>query len=189
MDSTEKREIKLVRDSISYTSMVEVVDLAVKYSFSTGGVYHKYLQDFGETLAIMLAYTDYQIQQNEQTNLFEEVMTVCHSQEWKTNVLQAIGHQYEIITEYIDDEIEQKIRPLAKVDATIDSIKTAVDGINTIIGALDVEKLKGYDYSKIIDAVSALGEKLEETEETKNNKNNENADNIVSINKKKESKD
>lgn len=148
-------EIKVTND-VSYTDMVDSIEFVVKNAFGNETKkYHKYLQDYAETLALLVAFTnwkpDFDLDADNSTSmLFENVMEICHSKHWREIVISEIGDKYETFIEYVDSEIEMRNRPFAEIDNTIVAINEFANNINRLIGAIDVEKLKEYDIEGLL---------------------------------------
>lgn len=171
-------EIKIERNTIPYVDLVNIVDFAVKNSFGkASGKYHKYMQDYAETLALLVAYTNYTIEEMKEDDLFEEVLQIRHSDHWKNEIVPEI-EQYNAFVEYVDEEIETLTRPLANFDSTLNSVKEAADAFVNVLNVIDKEKLQSVDFTGLVEALAALeGSKTGATIEEVNN-------NIVEFNEK-----
>ena len=150
------KEIKVERKSIPYVDLVNLVDFAVKNSFGkTSGKYHKYMQDYAETLALLVAFTNYKIEQLKEDELFEEVLGIYHSDYWQNEIVTEI-EQYDAFVEYVDEEIRDMVQPLANFDAAIESVKKAADAFVDVMGAIDKDALKTLDFTELANALTAM---------------------------------
>ena len=168
-------EIKVTNKNVSYYNMMSIAEFIVNESFSPrNGEYRKYLQDYAETLAMLVVFTNYNKgnKQSEEES-FDEVMAIRESPEWTNEIIPEIGNAYDIITNYVDEMIEYRLRPMANFDQAIQTITKVASQISDIIGAVDVEKLKNFDFTELANAVSELGKESN----VENNQND--IDNIV----------
>lgn len=166
-------EIKVITNKITHSHMIDLVDFAVKNSFSSNdGEYHKYLQDYAEGLAILLTFTNYEISEGIKiSELFDEVIEITLSDNWKNEIIPELGDVYNRFVEYVDSEIENKMRPMAKFDSTLNSIKSVADQIGDIVNAIGVDKLAQFDFAKFSAALDAIDLNGEETKEVGDNSN------------------
>lgn len=171
----DAREIKVVNTEIQHTKIVEVVNFIVENSFSKAdGRYHKYLQDYYTALIVLATFTDYEINAENVDDLYNEVMSIYNSNFWANEIVPKIGMYYDLINEYTDSEIEELTKPFASMDALINGTKKLVDSISEIVEAVDPEKLQGFDFSKLAEALNAI--------QLPSNDDGNSTDNIVPIN-------
>lgn len=172
--------INYVDKEINYTTMLGYVDVAVKNSFGKSGRYHKYLQDYTETLCLLSMFTDYEVKATTQEELLEEMLDIYHSDEWKNDILPKIGEKYNTFHGYVCDEINQALRPLGRFDDMMNSAKELIDAIGDLIKAVDPEALKNMNLDEILNALNEIGEVYNTASETEED---ETIDNVVKLNK------
>lgn len=135
--------INYIDKNIDYNTLVGYVDIAVKNSFgSKSGKYHEYLQDYIETLCLISMFTDYEVKAKTMEDLVNEMLEICHSDEWKNVIIPKIGIKYEVFHDYVVTEIRNELRPFAKMDDLIDSTKKSMDILAQVLGSINIDKLK-----------------------------------------------
>lgn len=177
-------DIKVTKNDISYTELVDMVGFAVDNSFSaSNGEYHKYLQDYAEALAILVHCTNYTIEEGITIDqLYNEVMEISNSDVWDNEIVPELGSYYEKFVEYVDSEIETRQRPFAKFDSVLINVNELASQMNMIMKSVDSNKLSNYDFSKLLDAVEHIYSGIESTNQKQNVRNEQNVDNIVEFN-------
>ena len=156
-------EIKVLRKEVPFSSMVSMIQIAVDNSFGVvSKKYHKYLHDYAETLCVLMLYTDYTVDTPngdsegvESNSNFDEIMSIRFSNKW-VEIISEIGYQYDVMSQYIQDEINQEIKPLAKMDALIASLSKIVDKAYNVLEAIDTEAIKNVDASALKDMLEAF---------------------------------
>ena len=164
-------EMKFVDNTITYNRMVNYINFVVNNSFDENGRYHQYKFD----VALIAMYTDY----TEAVD-FDEVMEFIRTSEWYELVGQ-MGKKYETFKYYVDCEIENTTKPFAFMNETVILARDILTKIKQFISVVNVDKLKDYDFTELLNTLSAVmdASEKEEVQEVKN----DNKDNIVSINK------
>lgn len=166
-------EMKYVDNAVSYNKMVNYINFVVDNSFDENGKYHQYKYDYVLAVALIAMYTDY-----TDNAEFDEVMEFIHTDVWYSIVKQ-MGHKYEIFKHYTDCEIENATRPFAFANETLSLVKNTLVQFNQFLSAIDVEKLKNYDFTEILNAIDAITG----TDTTKvENNTDKTEDNIVQFN-------
>ena len=160
-----------VDKNVSYNTLIGYVDIAVNNSFGDkSGKYHKYLQDYIETLCLVSMFTDYEVKAKTMEDLVDEMLNICYSEEWKNDIIPKIGTKYDVFHSYVESGI-------AKMDDLIDSAKKNIDMLSQIMGSINIDKLKNISVedveeylNNIKNAIDALeqNELMGEGEEKKN---------------------
>ena len=151
-------EIQVTNQKVNYSALADMVEFAVEKSFNKNGVYHKYLQDYAETLVLLAVMTNYSTDDNEKSisDQYDEVMEIANSTEWKNVIVPQFGAFYDLFTEYVDNEIENRMRPLAKMDEVLESTKRVLDMIYNVASQIDIEALKNFDFDGLANALKDL---------------------------------
>lgn len=178
-------DIKLIGKTVNYSNLVSAVSFAAENSFSANDhKYHKYLQDYAETLAILAVFTNYTSEAKTETESFDEVMNIRFSDHWINEIIPELGDIYSVFVDYVDSEIEDRTRPLAKFDAVLDDTKEILDKAVQVARAIDVEKMSTVDFSKLFETLDAIypssADGAGKAEEEETDKDVE-ADNIVKL--------
>ena len=172
------KEIKITNKYVPYSTMVEMALFVVNNSYGKlDGKYHEYLQDYSKALAILVGLTDYDVSGKTETELFDEVMEIQHSEFWHNTLIPEIHDFYEDFSKYIDSEIRVAMRPLANLDGTMFALKGLIDKVMEIVNAVNLEELKKLNLDELVEALGGLYGTKEDV-----NKNTEKEDNIVNIN-------
>lgn len=152
--------INVVKNNIPYTKVIDFVEFVVKNSFGKDGRYHEYLKDYSEAVAIITMYTDCTLDKF----MFDDIMDFVCSEKWN-KIKDELGDVYVNFHYYVKCEIEYLNTPLRFADDTIKALSSALKNVNNIIQAVDVDALKGYDFTNIINLANAVAEatKNEET--------------------------
>ena len=168
-------EMKFVDNTITYNRMVNYINFVVNNSFDENSRYHQYKFDYALSVALIAMYTDY----TEAVD-FDEVMEFIRTSEWYELVGQ-MGKKYETFKYYVDCEIENTTKPFAFMNETVILARDILTKIKQFISVVNVDKLKDYDFTELLNTLSAVmdASEKEEVQEVKN----DNKDNIVSINK------
>lgn len=145
------KDIKVVDNNVSFNTVIDYIAFVVNKSFGVDGMYHKYLRDFAEASAIISMYTDYD---NTEFDM-NEVMNFIQSDEWRT-IKQQLGQRYDIFDRYVEYEIVNLNTPLRFADNTLKAMTVAINKINIILNSIDIDKLKEYDFTKIVNAIDEL---------------------------------
>lgn len=150
-------EIKVTSKNTQFMNIINLVDFIVDNSFDSNNNYHKYLRDVYEALGILVTFTNFQIDEDMKlADLLNELFEIRMSNKWSVDIVPEIGELYSYITEYVDSEIETRMRPLAKFDDTLNTANTFIKQASAIAGAVDVSALAQFDFSKLIAAVNAI---------------------------------
>lgn len=158
----ETTTINVVRTHVPYTVLRAYVNFVANMSVDVNGHYHEYLKDFGITLALLMMYTDIDvdlnsIEENFDT-IFEIVLSIAHGSEWKNEIVPQFGEQFDIFYDYVDAEIERITSPSAKIEETLNTINKFLNNINEFMDAIDIEKLRDADFSQLLEASRQLSE-------------------------------
>lgn len=148
-----------VENDISFVDMIKYMDIAVENSFGKNG-YHKYLQDYAETLILVILFTDYSFEGKTEEQIVEESLAIYHSAEWWNDIVPQIKI-YEAFHGYVESEVEYRLRPLAGVDDMVKTINGALVKVVELLSAIDVDALKNYDFSGITAALEAYNNTAE----------------------------
>lgn len=148
-----------VENNISFVDMIKYMDVAVENSFGKNG-YHKYLQDYAETLILVSLFTDYSFEGKTAEQMVEESLAIYHSAEWWNDIIPQIKI-YEAFHDYVESEIEYRLRPLAGVDDLVKTANGALAKVVEVLSAIDVDALKNYDFSGITAALEAYNNAAE----------------------------
>ena len=151
-------EIQVTNQKVNYSALADMVEFAVEKSFNKNGVYHKYLQDYAETLVLLAVMTNYRTNDEEKSisDQYDEVMEIANSSEWKNMIVPQFGDFYNLFTEYVDNEIENRMRPLAKMDEVLESTKRVLDLIYNVASQLDMDAIKNFDFDGLANALKDL---------------------------------
>lgn len=160
-----------VDKNVSYNTLIGYVDIAVNNSFGDkSGKYHKYLQDYIETLCLVSMFTDYEVKAKTMEDLVDEMLGICYSEEWKNEILPKIGTKYDVFHSYVESGIANELRPFAKMDALVDSAKKSMDLLVHILESIDVEKLREIDFSNIEKYISGVMDTVNHIDSINNEK-------------------
>lgn len=174
-------EMKFVDNTITYNRMVNYINFVVNNSFDENGRYHQYKFDYALSVALIAMYTDY----TEAVD-FDEVMEFIHTPEWYELVGQ-MGKKYETFKYYVDCEIENTTKPFAFMNETILLAKNVLEQINQFVSVIDKDKLKDYDFTELLNALSAITDTNEKEEAQKaqveTQAENEDSSKVVKFNK------
>lgn len=143
--------INVVKNEIPYSKIVDYINFVVENSYGVDGTYHIYLRDYSMTIAILSMYTDCD---DDKFN-FDDIMAFITTPKWK-QIKEELGDLYHDFRFYVNNEIEYRNAPMRSIDKTMKDIAVMVGKINEIVSAIDVESLKNYDYTKVINAIDAL---------------------------------
>lgn len=151
MDNTVFGDINVVKGIVPYSKVIGYIDFVVKNSFGKDGRYHEYLKDYATAVAILTLYTDCEAE----NFAFDDIMEFIGSDRWY-EIINELDEKYDEFTGYVDSEIEYINTPFRFADDTLKSANKALTMANTIMGAIDVEALKEFDFGKIIEAVDRV---------------------------------
>ena len=143
-------EMKFVDNTISYNRMVNYINFVTKNSFDENGRFHQYKLDYALAVALIAMYTDY----TEAVD-FDDVMEFIHTSEWYS-VVEQMGKKYETFRYYVDCEIENMTKPFAFMNETILLAKNILEQISQFASVIDKDKLKDYDFTDLLNALSAI---------------------------------
>lgn len=144
--------INVVKNEIPYSKIVDYINFVVENSYSkTDGMYYAYLRDYSMTIAILTMYTDC----DDDKFGFDDIMAFITTPKWK-QIQEELGDLYFSFRFYVNSEIEYRNAPMRSIDKTMQDVTVMVEKINSIVSAIDVESLKNYDYTKVINAIDAL---------------------------------
>lgn len=170
-------EIKVIKKNIEFMDLINLVNFIVSNSFSEdSGEYHEYLRDAYETLGILVSFTNYQIgdQDMKLSDLMNELFEIRTNDKWENEILSELDEIYYYIDEYVTSEIHNRMRPLANFDTVLNSANRVMKQFSDIAGAIDLNALAQFDYSKLVAAVNAINMGNED-----NNESNAEAKNVV----------
>jgi hypothetical protein len=146
-------EAKVVNADISFGKLTRYIDFVVANSFDKNGNYHAYLRDYAETIAIITMYTDYKL--DNAVFSLDEVMKYRLSDEWD-RLIEAIGNKYEVFHAYVENEINYINTPMRFADGTMKSLTSLIRKLEAVIEVIDIDKIKGYDFDKLLAAINAV---------------------------------
>lgn len=150
--------LKVIEYEIPYSKVVDFIEFVRFNSYGKkDGKYHEYLMDYSEAVAILTMYTDCDSYEFK----FDDVMKFIQSERW-ARIKEELGDAYINFHYYIKKEIEYANTPLRYADDAIKKATETMDGINSIIGAIDIDALKNYDFSRLTEAIDAVGGATEE---------------------------
>jgi hypothetical protein len=107
--------------------------------------------DYSEVVAILTMYTNC----DSYDFKFDDVMRFIQSEKW-AKIKEALGDTYINFHYYVKKEIEYSNTPLRFADDAMKKVTEGVEKINEILRAIDVNALKDYDFSKIVNAIDAV---------------------------------
>ena len=154
-------EIQVVKDKTPYSKVINYVDFVVKNSFGADGKYHEYLKDYATTVAVITMYTDCEAE----NFTFDDIMDFRNTDKW-FNIADELGRLYDRFVYYIEMEVNYINTPLRFADDVLKNVNTVMANVSELLGAIDINALKGYDYSKIANALEKLQEVAEDVEIT-----------------------
>lgn len=166
-------EIKVVNKDIPYDKVVNFIEFAVGASYDKDGKYHEYLKDYAVASAIISLYTNYDSTEYNFSSVMDFIITPEYAK-----IKEELGYVYDRFVSYVEDEIEYINVPLRFADDMLKAINSGMRKVNLVLDAVDVDKLKEYDFTALmnaIDAVSAVGNNVD-TEV-----NASNTDNVVKL--------
>lgn len=158
-EDNERVVISIVRNHIPFSKMIEFVDAIVKLSFDQDKKFHKYLRDYAEALTILEVYTDYAETKEKQD--FDTIMSIRYSDLWENDIVPAIQNDYEILTNYVDEEVYRAIAPFATVDKTLTSIGEAASKLVEVLGSLNTDNLASLNVAELDETLNSLRAKSE----------------------------
>lgn len=147
-----------VENNISFSDMIEYVDVVVENSFGKTGSYHKYLQDYSETLVLAILFTDHSFEGKTELEIVNDALEICHSEEWWNEIIPQIKI-YEVFHEYVESEIKYRLRPFANIDELIKKTSETLNKVVELLSAIDMDAIKNYDFSELASALEAVNEK------------------------------
>lgn len=165
MSYEDLMNLNVVGREMDYSKVVDYIEFVVRNSYEkNSGRYHEYLTDYSEAVAIITMFTDCK----DFDMSFNDVMKFIQSDKW-AKIKDELGDTYINFHYYVKKEIEYANTPLRFADNTMRVITNGVESINTILSAINVEALKNYDWSKILDAVDMVN-KVGQNEDVKEQK-------------------
>ena len=135
---------------ITWDKIVDYIDFVVRNSYDKNGNYHEYLKDYSEAVAVIAMYTDY-----DGNVPLDDAMKLIQSDKWE-QIKNSIGSDYDLFHYYIKKEIEYTNTPLRFANVALAGATVAISKINEILQAIDIDALKNYDFSKLVEAVDAV---------------------------------
>ena len=151
--------VKLTNHEIPYSKIVEYIKFVVENSYSKeNGAYHEYLMDYSEALAILSMYTNY----DENDYGFDDIMAFIQSSKWD-KIKEELGDNYINFHYYVKKEIEYLNTPMRKIDHIVNKFSDMVDEIEKILDAIDIDTIKQYDFSKLVNIIETINESETET--------------------------
>lgn len=174
-----------VENNISFTGMINYVDVVVQSSFGATGRYHKYLRDYAETFVLASLFTDHSFEGLTEVQIIEESLTIFNSAEWKNEILPKITI-YEAFHDYVESEIEYRTRPLANMDDLLGRVNELVGKVTELLSSIDKEKLSNFDFTGLADMLNLASSIQEKNNDNKDNQGaNGNITDIASLRDKK----
>ena len=153
--------LKVIEREIPYSKVVDFIEFVRFNSYGKkDGKYHEYLMDYSEAVAILTMYTDC----DSFDFKFDNVMKFIQSEKW-AKMKEELGDVYINFHYYVKKEIEYANTPLRFADDAMKKATESIEKINEILRAIDVDALKGYDFSKIANAIDAIGIAETQTQE------------------------
>lgn len=144
--------INVVKNEIPYSKIVEYINFVIENSYSKeDGVYHEYLREYSEALAILTMYTDC----DEKQYGFDNVMKFIHSPRWG-QIKDELGDLYMNFRYYVQEEINYYNTPMRSVDNTMKDVATLVGKIISVIDTINLDALKNYDFTKLANAIDTI---------------------------------
>ena len=151
--------LKIVEREIPYSKVVDFIEFVRFNSYGKkDGKYHEYLMDYSEAVAILTMYTNC----DNFDFKFDDVMKFIQSEKW-AKIKEELGDTYINFHYYVKKEIEYANTPLRFADDAMKKAAESFERINEIMNAIDVDALKNYDYSKILNVIESVeGAKITE---------------------------
>jgi hypothetical protein len=144
--------LKVVEREIPYSKVVDFIEFVRFNSYGKqDGKYHEYLMDYSEAVAILTMYTNC----DSFDFKFDDVMKFIQSERW-AKIKEELGDVYINFHYYVKKEIEYTNTPLRFADDAMKKATESIEKINEILRAIDVNALKDYDLSKIVNAIDAV---------------------------------
>lgn len=144
--------LKVIEREIPYSKVVDFIEFVRFNSYGKqDGKYHEYLMDYSEAVAILTMYTNC----DSFDFKFDDVMKFIQSEKW-AKIKEELGDAYINFHYYVKKEIEYANTPLRFADDAMKKATESVEKINEILRAIDVNALKDYDFSKIVNAIDAV---------------------------------
>lgn len=144
--------INVVKNEIPYSKIVDYINFVVENSYDkNSGMYHAYLRDYSMTIAILTMYTDC----DDDKFGFDDIMAFITTPKWK-QIKEELGDLYQDFRFYVNNEIEYRNTPMRSVDKTMKDIATLAEKISGIVDSIDIEALKNYDFTKIVNAIDMI---------------------------------
>ena len=142
--------INVVNNDAKYDKVVEYIEFVVRNSYDKAGNYHEYLQDYSEAVALITMYTDYDGEFG-----FSDVMDFIQTEKWE-KIKDELDEKYVNFHYYVKSEVTYLNAPLRMADRTLATLTITMMSANKILEAIDVDALKNYDFSKIVNAVEEI---------------------------------
>lgn len=144
-------ELKIIEREIPYSKVVDFIEFVRFNSYGKNdGKYHEYLMDYSEAVAILTMYTNC----DSFDFKFDDVMKFIQGEKW-AKIKEELGDAYINFHYYVKKEIEYANTPLRFADDAMKKVMESVEKINEILRAIDINALKDYDFSKIVNAIDA----------------------------------
>ena len=166
-------EIKVVNKNVPYDRVANFIEFVVGASYDKDGKYHEYLKDYAMAGAIISLYTDYDSTEYTFSNIMDFIITPEYAK-----IKEDLGIEYDRFAAYVNNEIEYMNTPLRFADDMLKAINKSMQKVNVVLDAINVDKLKEYDFTALmnaIDAVSSIDKKEDVVAESNN------SDNVVKL--------
>jgi len=151
-DKANFDKLNIVKRETPYNKVVDYIEFVRINSYDKNGMYHEYLMDYCEAVAIIVMYTDC----DNYNFSFDDVMKFIQSDKW-AKIKEELGDAYINFHYYVKKEIEYANTPLRFADDAMKKATESLEKINEILRAIDTEALRGYDFSKIVNAIDVIG--------------------------------
>lgn len=156
-DVIDFEKLEVVEREIPYSKIVDFIEFVKVNSFGKDRKYHEYLMDYSEAVAILTMYTNC----DSYNFKFDDTMKFIQSDKWG-KIKEELGETYINFHYYVKKEIEYLNTPLRFADDMINKTIEAVSKMNELLGAIDINALKNYDFTKIANAIDAVEAKRTE---------------------------
>ena len=162
--SVEKNTGKSIIENIGtvgWDEVIRYVEFTAKKSFDENGVYHKYLQDFAETVSVLTMFTDYfsngsnNNESKTDNDLLNEILGIRFSPEWEA-ICNVVGDKVDYFHYYVDCEIEEMKKPLGDLSKAFHAVTDFVENINTVLKNVDADKLNALNLDELSAALDSL---------------------------------
>lgn len=144
--------LSVINREVPYSKIVDFIEFVRFNSYGKkDGKYHEYLMDYSEAVAIITMYTNC----DSFDFKFDDVMKFIQSEKW-AKMKEELGDAYINFHYYVKKEIEYTNAPLRFADDAMKKATESLEKINELLNAIDINALKTYDFSKIINAIDVV---------------------------------